>query len=299
MSSKKYNDDSHKNLSSNDLNQNSMDLIQSYNDEEKNPDNNELLKPIPINPKLLNNQNCELTTLGNSTNTMANITQESNIPIIYPQIQFHGRQQLNIYNDEKTQNFQQKQFQSKEINENNNLLVKKDKPCCNCSKTKCIKKYCECFSNSRYCNNCLCQDCMNKNSNLNNSSNSYNDTKYISDNEAIMCTCAKSGCNKKYCECYKAGKKCHGKCKCLNCKNISNIFNITKKSNNNSNKNRNYKNHEEKANNNIDNNILNEAKNFSRKSSLNESSIFDFKIQRINKIRYFKKFVMIDFKSKL
>ena len=56
-------------------------------------------------------------------------------------------------------------------------------------------------------------------------SNSSNDIKYISDNEIIICTCTKSGCNKKYCECYKAGKKCNDKCRCLNCMNTSNILN--------------------------------------------------------------------------
>ena len=33
---------------------------------------------------------------------------------------------------------------------------------CSCSKTKCIKKYCECLSNNQYCYNCNCIDCHNK-----------------------------------------------------------------------------------------------------------------------------------------
>ena len=37
-----------------------------------------------------------------------------------------------------------------------------EKFCCNCTKTKCVKKYCECFSNNRFCKDCNCVDCLNK-----------------------------------------------------------------------------------------------------------------------------------------
>ena len=272
MSSKENNTDSPKNQPSKDTNKNSINFVQSINTEE-NPDCNELVKPIPINLKLIKNQNSELTTLGNSGVTMANLTPESNIPIIYHQIQFPGRPQPNIYQEEKNQIFQPKKFKSKEIIENNNLLSKKDKPCCSCTKTKCIKKYCECYSNKRYCSDCHCQDCMNKFSSLN--SNNSNDIKYISDNEIIICTCTKSGCNKKYCECYKAGKKCNDKCRCLNCLNTSNILSNSENNDNNSNKKN--KSNDEEVNNNI-----NDIKSISRKSSLSDSSNNHFKIQRIS-----------------
>ena len=39
----------------------------------------------------------------------------------------------------------------------------------------------------------------------------------------IFCTCSKSGCNKKYCECYKEGLKCNIKCRCANCLNGEDI----------------------------------------------------------------------------
>lgn len=33
------------------------------------------------------------------------------------------------------------------------------------------------------------------------------------------CHCKKSNCQKKYCECFQAGIKCGGNCKCEECKN--------------------------------------------------------------------------------
>jgi len=33
------------------------------------------------------------------------------------------------------------------------------------------------------------------------------------------CNCKKSGCEKKYCECYTAGYKCSNLCSCTNCRN--------------------------------------------------------------------------------
>ena len=91
------------------------------------------------------------------------------------------------------------------INDNNINKI------CTCSKTKCLKKYCECYSNNQYCLNCNCIDCHNK---PNNSKINLNDEKIF-----VCCTCIKSNCNKKYCECYKEGEKCNVNCKCINCLN--------------------------------------------------------------------------------
>ena len=106
-------------------------------------------------------------------------------------------------------------FQSKKIDSENNSLSDKI-ICCYCTKTKCIKKYCECFSNNRYCKNCHCVNCLNKSIHLGNEL-----PKESNENPQVFCTCTKSNCNKKYCECYKSNQKCSDKCRCINCKNCS------------------------------------------------------------------------------
>lgn len=38
-------------------------------------------------------------------------------------------------------------------------------------------------------------------------------------NKKKPCTCKKSGCLKKYCECFKSGEVCNENCDCIGCKN--------------------------------------------------------------------------------
>ena len=118
-------------------------------------------------------------------------------------------------------------------NPQSNSFFFKEKTCCTCTKTRCIKKYCECFAYGKFCLGCHCIDCCNqpsfnkefKNNNLNNNNNNNNKTnssinsENFSETEIIVCTCSKSNCNKKYCECFKNNKKCTEKCRCLNCLN--------------------------------------------------------------------------------
>ena len=178
-----------------------------------------LFKPLPI--KIRKNEN-------NIKFPLSNVTNESNVPLIYPnQFQYGSFSNLSFNSSTQLRNIA---FQEKNVNKKTSEI--KSKTCCSCVKTKCIKKYCECFANNKFCTNCCCADCRNKEiymtyQNKNNQTNS-------NVKEIIFCTCSKSGCNKKYCECYKEGLKCNIKCrciKCLNCedqidKNIDNEKNI-------------------------------------------------------------------------
>ena len=184
------------------------------------------------------------------------------------------------------------------VNENNNNSSKlyfkskkvgggvdeNDKICCNCTKTKCIKKYCECFASNKFCNNCNCIDCLNT-SNQNNKKNFFCNQN-IKDNidiEKIICTCSKSNCTKKYCDCFKSGKKCTEKCKCSNCYNTSiPTFNVVNNINNKINNNINNYNTENNINNNVnnDNNQINQNEEINKTNY--ENNINEMLLQKQN-----------------
>ena len=72
---------------------------------------------------------------------------------------------------------------------------------CSCSKTQCNRYYCECFRSGLYCIDCNCKNCQNKppENYVSNRHQTFSSTQ--SKTEIVTCTCIKSGCNKKYCEC--------------------------------------------------------------------------------------------------
>ena len=105
------------------------------------------------------------------------------------------------------------------------------KLCCTCTKTGCLKKYCACYANGKFCEGCDCKNCCNTKDNENNIllNNNQSDTDSHISNEnnnsinhvhgVLICNCTKSNCTKKYCECYKQGKECGPLCRCVNCVN--------------------------------------------------------------------------------
>ena len=177
---------------------------------------------------------------------------------------------INSTNENNKFNF----FQSKKINNSeskDNINDISDKSCyCNCTKTRCIKKYCECYANNRYCKDCHCVNCMNKPD-----ISGAEIQKDSIEEEAIFCTCSKSNCKKKYCDCFKSGIKCTDKCRCINCKNkIIPSFRV-KYSNENSNN---------KNDNSIINNDINNIEEIKEKEEINEQkdSNDDYQIQRVS-----------------
>ena len=186
---------------------------------EEKAENNRLIRPIPVNIKVIKKPKSELTTMGDSTLTIKNVIHELKMPIMYNNFNYTSLPQNVLYMDDLNQR--------KNINygnkvENNSFSFQKDKPCCSCTKTKCIKKYCECFANHKYCIDCHCQNCMNKLTEINPIQNNNISSITENDNELeqTICTCTKSNCCKKYCECFKINKKCSKRCRCLNCMNM-------------------------------------------------------------------------------
>ena len=128
------------------------------------------------------------------------------------------------------------------LNNNNNNSTLRQK--CTCSKTGCLKKYCNCFANGVPCEGCECKNCQNV-SNSNKNDNIDLEEKKIfplmqnrfDRNQRTICNCTKSNCMKKYCECFKQGFSCNSLCRCMDCKNkikeeVNNIINNEVKNNN-------------------------------------------------------------------
>ncbi|CAH0725583.1 unnamed protein product, partial [Brenthis ino] len=110
---------------------------------------------------------------------------------------------------------------------------------CNCTKSKCLKLYCDCFANGEFCNRCNCNNCHNNLENeelrqkairgcLERNPNAFRPKigkAKIGGPDIIRrhnkgCNCKRSGCLKNYCECYEAKIACTSICKCVGCRNV-------------------------------------------------------------------------------
>lgn len=112
----------------------------------------------------------------------------------------------------------------------------KQKQVCKCTKSKCLRLYCECFAKGLICGvDCDCTDCHNNEEHTDLRKLVVQETleknpkaftskyKKIETKDSILhsrgCNCSKTGCVKEYCECYKAGTGCSRLCRCKNCQN--------------------------------------------------------------------------------
>lgn len=108
---------------------------------------------------------------------------------------------------------------------------------CNCTKSQCLKLYCDCFANGEFCQNCNCTNCANNleheeerskaiKSCLDRNPQAFHPkigkAKDVEGNRRHTkgCNCKRSGCLKNYCECYEAKIMCSNFCKCIGCKNF-------------------------------------------------------------------------------
>lgn len=116
--------------------------------------------------------------------------------------------------------------------------IRPRKPC-NCTKSLCLKLYCDCFANGEFCYMCNCMNCYNNlekeeerqraiRNCLERNPNAFRPKigKGRDAGEASIrkhtkgCNCKRSGCLKNYCECYEAKIACSSNCKCFGCRNI-------------------------------------------------------------------------------
>mmetsp|Transcript_23106 Transcript_23106/g.32607 ORF Transcript_23106/g.32607 Transcript_23106/m.32607 type:complete len:572 (-) Transcript_23106:467-2182(-) len=96
---------------------------------------------------------------------------------------------------------------------------------CTCKKSGCLKRYCECFAKREICTaDCKCVDCCNNDAPESKAKRDTGISNVLARNPLAFhqsearrhgCKCRRSGCVKKYCECFRGGRKCNELCECI------------------------------------------------------------------------------------
>jgi hypothetical protein len=92
---------------------------------------------------------------------------------------------------------------------------------CNCKRSKCLKKYCECFRRGVICSpECRCSGCDNTTSD--NRRLAQSRAEFLNPTKPLVCACTKP-CDTRYCPCRRAGRACSTKCQRCTHKNCNNF----------------------------------------------------------------------------
>eukprot|EP00656_Telonema_subtile_P030247 TRINITY_DN3324_c0_g1_i1.p1 TRINITY_DN3324_c0_g1~~TRINITY_DN3324_c0_g1_i1.p1 ORF type:complete len:343 (+),score=22.60 TRINITY_DN3324_c0_g1_i1:54-1082(+) len=108
-----------------------------------------------------------------------------------------------------------------------NIVPSKTLKSCRCRKTTCLKLYCDCFAAGQRCTaKCQCIRCKNTEQDpMPEIDHMHYDAKLLEEKPGIIvrgprgCGCRRSGCRKKYCDCFNAAEPCTEACGCVDCVN--------------------------------------------------------------------------------
>lgn len=89
---------------------------------------------------------------------------------------------------------------------------------CRCAKTKCLKKYCECYKAGVLCTAlCDCNGCANIEDNLKEIEKLREAFQINKKANTEFCNCKRSFCENNYCPCLRSGRGCLPGCACYHC----------------------------------------------------------------------------------